>query len=328
MHIGQIFASILSHYQIQAQSNSYSPIFDFNYANFVTASVGKDVDKPGRLRPGPVQSAAKAGTDEAALAAQRKAAQASGLANVEMRSQAKAAVCEAMLAAQVKATEAAALSNVELHDQTKAGVNEAALAAQLRADETAALSNREMRSQAKAGADEAAVAAQLNAAQAAAFANVELRDQTKAGVDEAAVAARLRAGETATQPDPKTPALTKAGVDEAAVAAATRAEEAAAAKNPSQLTGVTEIAPGVVRAAPAAIRPSNTGSEVTKRAAALGAGLGSANCQQQVKLPALTPERLNYLKKADTSPDKGPFQIGDVRLFAQPIIVSGATAPA
>ena len=112
----------------------------------------------------------------------------------------KAGVDEAALAAQRRASEAAALSNVELSGQTKAGVNEAAVAAQLRAAQAAALLNVELSGQTKAGVDEAAVAAQLRAAEAVALSNVEMRSQTKAAADEAGLAAAQRAKEAAAAP--------------------------------------------------------------------------------------------------------------------------------
>jgi hypothetical protein len=265
---------------------------------------------------GSALSAAKAGVDEAALAAQRRASEAAALSNVEMRSPAKAAAEEAAVAAQLRAVEAAALSNVELSGQTKAGVNEAGVAAQLRAAEAGALINVELSDQAKAGVDEAALAAQLKAAQAAAFANVELSGQTKAGVDEAAVAVQLRAAEAA--------ALSNLEMRSPAKAAAEAAAQRAGAQT---LAPATSAAAGAVSIGPA-VKPSASGPSSARGVAPFGPGIISPTCQQQGKLPPLPTNQLNDLLKADTARDKGPYQIGVGRVFDQPVIVDSTTAPA
>jgi hypothetical protein len=274
---------------------------------------------------GSTLSASKAGVDEAALAAQRRASEAAALSNVEMRSPAKAAADEAAVAAQLRAAEAAARSNVELRDQTKAGVSEAAVAAQLRAAEAAALSNVELRNQTKAGVDEAALAAQQKAAEAAARSNVELHDQTKAGVDEAAVAAQLRAAEAAALSNLELRSPAKAA-EEAALAATQLAEGTAAATagapSPATIDGS-----GAASSGPA-MKPKDGGSAFVKTVAPLGPSIAAPYYQQQIMLPSLPAAQLNGLLKADTSPDKGPFQIGVGRVLDQPVVVDSNTVPA
>ena len=260
-------------------------------------------------------SAAKAGVDEAALAAQRRAGEAAALSNLELRDQTKAGVDEAAVAAQLRAAEAAVRSNVELRGQTKAGVSEAAAAAQLRTAEAAALSNVELRNQTKAGVDEAVVAAQLKAAQAAALANVELSGKTKAGVDEAAVAAQLRAAEAA--------ALSNVELRSPAKAAAEQAELARAQQPSPAPTAATSAV-----SSESAVKPATSGRIAAPVAAPFGPSMAAPSYQQQVKLPPLPANQLNSLLKADTSPDKGPYQIGVGRGFDQPMIVDSKTARA
>jgi len=268
---------------------------------------------------GSALSAAKAGVDEASLAAQRRASQAAALSNVEMRSPAKTVADEAAVAAQLRAAEAAGLSNVELSGQTKAGVNEADVAAQLRTAEAAALLNVELGGQAKAGVNEASLAAKLKAAQAAAFANVELSGQTKAGVDEAAVAAQLRAAEAAALSNLEMRSPAKTAAEGAALAAAQRAG--------AQTLAATNAATGAVSIGPA-VKPSASGPSSASGVAPFWPGIVSPTYQQQGKLPPLPTNQLNPLLKADTARDKGPYQIGVGRVFDQPVIVDSTTAPA
>ena len=276
---------------------------------------------------GSALSAAKAGVDEAALAAQRRAEEAAALSNIELRSQTKAGVDEAAVAARRRAGEAATLSNVELRDQTKAGVDEAASAAQLRAGEAAARSNVEMRSPAKAATDEAALAAQLSAAEAAVRSNVELRDQTKAGVDEAAVAAQLRATEAAALSNVEMRSQAKAAADEVGLASAQRAMDAAVTTAGPQPLAVADAAPGVVRVGPA-VKPPEGGTRQVTRAVPFGPSFVSTTYQQNVKLPPLSVAQLSDLQKPDSTPEKGAFQVSAGRVFDQPLVVNDTTAPA
>jgi Trypsin-like peptidase domain len=298
------------------------------------ASPGDDTPmvKPAAKTAGamanPAQSAAKAGVDEAAVAAERSAAQAAALANVEMRSPAKAAADEASVAAQVRAAEAAVRSNVELSGQTKAGVDEAAVAAQLRATEPATLSNVELSGQTKAGVDEAAVAAQLRASEAAARSNVEQRSPAKAALDEAVVAAQLRAAEVAALSNVEMRSPAKAAADEAALAEAQTAAEAAAraAATSALPPAATIVAPGVARIGPA-VKPTESGPRPVARVAPFGPRLGSITHQEHVALPPLSATQLRELKKPDATSEKGRYQIGVGRVFNQPVVVNSNTAP-
>lgn len=101
--------------------------------------------------------------------------------------------------------------------------------------------------------------------------------------------------------------------------------------NTEPLGDATQVAPGVIRFAPAARVPDDRVTE-KPRVAPLGPTRGSAGYQGSIVLPALTQQALDDLKREDTAQEnvqaKGRLRIGIGRRFDQPVVVNESTSSA